>query len=90
MRRQVAAIPIVVMRGACGSRVALKPSAGNLLPVAPTGRDDRPSAEELLVRSPQSAPERSVELRKRSEERADDPFDLPPEDNSGEGDSPTR
>ena len=91
MRRQVAAIvivlaPIGLTLGACGSRVALKPSAGNLLPVAPTGRDDRPSAEELLARSPQSAPERSVELRKRSEERADDPFDLPPED----GDSPTR
>jgi hypothetical protein len=27
---------------------------------------------------PQAAPERSVELRKRSEEREDDPFDLPP------------
>jgi len=86
MRRQVAAILIVLALGACGSRVALKPAAGHMLPVAPTGRDDRPSAEELLVRSPQAAPERSVELRKRSEERADDPFDLPPED----GDSPTR
>lgn len=86
MRRQVAAILIVAALGACGSRVALKPAAGHTLPVAPAGRDDRPSAEELLARSPQAAPERSVELRKRSEERADDPFDLPPED----GDSPTR
>ena len=90
MRRQLAAVLIVLALAACGSRVGLKPSAGNQLPVAPTGRDDRPSAEELLTRSPQAAPERSVELRKRSEERADDPFDLPPEYDSEDGDSPTR
>ena len=65
--------------GACGNRVDLRPAAGESLPVAPTGRDDRPTAEELLERTPQAAPERSVELRKRSEEREDDPFDLPPE-----------
>jgi hypothetical protein len=28
---------------------------------------------------PQAAPQRSVELRTKSEERQDDPFDLPPE-----------
>jgi hypothetical protein len=27
---------------------------------------------------PQAAPERNVELRRRSEEREDDPFDIPP------------
>ena len=90
MRRQVAAILVVMALGACGSRVALTPASGHMLPVAPTGRDDRPSAEELLARSPQAAPERSVELRKRSEERADDPFDLPPEDGDTDGDAPTR
>ena len=37
-------------------------------------------AENLLKPTPQAAPERSVELRKRSEERTDDPFDLPPKD----------
>ncbi len=95
MRRQVGAVlivlaPLGLSLGACGSRVALTPAAGSQLPVAPVGREDRPSAEELLVRSPQAAPERSVELRKRSEERADDPFDLPPEDGSEGGDSPIR
>jgi hypothetical protein len=34
----------------------------------------------LLKPSPHAAPERSVELRKRSEERVQDPFDLPPAD----------
>jgi hypothetical protein len=50
------------------------------LPVAPYGRDDKPSAEALLDTTPQAEPERSVELRKRSEERILDPFDLPPSD----------
>ena len=37
------------------------------------------TAEELLEPSPQARPERSIELRSESEEREDDPFDLPPE-----------
>jgi hypothetical protein len=39
----------------------------------------QPTSEDLLALDTQAAPERSVELRKRSEEREDDPFDLPPE-----------
>ena len=95
MRRQLTAIvmvlaPLGLALGACGSRVALKPPPGGALPVAPLGRDDRPEADELLARTPQAAPERSVELRKRSEERADDPFDLPPEDGSPDGGAANR
>jgi hypothetical protein len=73
------AVALALFLGACGSKVDLKPAAGHALPVAPIGREDRPTAAELLVRTPQAAPERSVELRKRSEEREDDPFDLPPD-----------
>lgn len=62
----------------CGSRTDLKPAMGKALPVAPYGRDDAPTSADLLTRTPQAAPERSVELRKRSEERKDDPYDLPP------------
>ena len=79
-RRPAAVLALVVALAACGSRADLKPQAGQALPVAPLGRTDRPTAEELLVRSQQAAPKRSVELRTRSEERADDPFDLPPPD----------
>jgi hypothetical protein len=64
----------------CGVRADLKPKAGKELPVAPYGRDTRPSSAQLLETTPQAAPERSVELRKRSEERADDPFALPPKE----------
>ncbi len=64
---------------ACGSQAPLTPPEGASLPVAPYGAQDRPTAEELLRRDALAAPERSVELRRRSEERQDDPFDLPPE-----------
>ena len=63
----------------CGSRSDLTPAADAALPPAPYGRTDPPTAAELLVLEPQAAPERTVELRRESEEREDDPFDLPPE-----------
>jgi len=64
---------------ACGNRTPLKPAAGEQLPMAPYGAEERPDSDQLLERTPQAAPERSVELRKRSEERQADPFDFPPE-----------
>ncbi|MEM7666918.1 MAG: hypothetical protein AAF250_13760 [Pseudomonadota bacterium] len=64
---------------ACGSRAQLTPPEGASLPVAPVGATAQPDAEELLQLETLAAPERSVELRRRSEERQDDPFDLPPE-----------
>ena len=80
MSRTIAALVLVTALAACGSRADLKPAAGHALPVAPLGRADQPTADELLVRTQQAAPKRSVELRTRSEERADDPFELPPPD----------
>ncbi len=68
---------------ACGARAPLQPPPGQSLPVAPYGtgggEDARPTAEQLLRLDALAAPERSVELRQRSEERQDDPFDLPPD-----------
>lgn len=63
---------------ACAQTAELKPLAGNDLPPTPTGAATPPTAADLLEQTPQAAPERSVELRRRSEEREDDPFDLPP------------
>ena len=76
--RALAVSALALAVAACGSKGDLKPPAGKQLPVAPYGRVDRPTAEKLLEAPPQAAPERSVELRKRSEPREDDPFDLPP------------
>lgn len=80
---RVSALPILVLATAlagCGATAPLRPAAGQTLPVAPYGVEVKPSAEMLLKPTSQAAPERSVELRKRSEERLQDPFDLPPAD----------
>ena len=82
MRRRVLLLAIVgavALVSACGQVAELKPRAGHTLPVAPHGREDQPSASALLVPQPQASPERNVELRSKSEQRKDDPFDLPPE-----------
>ena len=78
MMRRIFALGALLALCACGVRADLKPLAGGTLPVAPYGRDESLTSRELLVTNPQAAPERNVELRKRSEERGDDPFDLPP------------
>ena len=64
---------------ACAQTADLQPAAGRTLPVAPYGAEVQPDAQDLLALDTLAAPERSVELRRRSEEREDDPFDLPPE-----------
>lgn len=78
MKRSVALFAVITL-AACGQKADLEPVAGQALPPAPYGAKAQPGAEELLELDPVAAPERSVELRKRSEEREDDPFDLPPE-----------
>ena len=79
MIRKAALVLAAAALAACGSKAALEPPPGSALPVAAYGQDHRPTAEELLQPPEQAAPERSVELRRRSEEREDDPFDIPPE-----------
>lgn len=76
--RKFALFAILAALSACGQRSPLETYAGESLPVAPIGADAPATADELLEREAQAAPERSVELRRRSEEREDDPFDLPP------------
>lgn len=77
--RPLFALAAVLAITACGQRADLKPLAGESLPPPPVGETEPKSPEELLAPTTQAAPERSVELRRRSEERQDDPFDLPPE-----------
>lgn len=79
MKRVLLAAGALLGLAGCGQKADLKPAAGNDLPPAAYGSDTRPTAEDLLELDPQAAPERNVELRRRSEEREDDPFDIPPE-----------
>lgn len=78
--RIIAAAGLALALAGCGTVSPLTPPEGAKAPEAPYGAATSPSAEELLRREALAAPERSVELRRRSEERQDDPFDLPPED----------
>lgn len=79
MIRAASPVLLLLALAACGRQTDLEPAPGQPLPPAPYGRADPQTSAELLELDPQAAPERSVELRRQSEEREDDPFDLPPE-----------
>ena len=79
MMRTLVLCAVTALLAACGSRSPLEPAAGSSLPPPAYGATENPSTDELLELPALAAPERSVELRRRSEEREDDPFDLPPE-----------
>ena len=77
--RRLIAVSLLLGLAACGSEGPLQPPKGHALPPAPYGATQPKNADELLDVRVQADPGRSVELRKRSEEREEDPFDLPPE-----------
>jgi hypothetical protein len=63
---------------ACGKVGDLEPRSGNALPPKAYGQTAEQSADVLTTPSAQARPGRSDELLKRSERRADDPFDVAP------------
>lgn len=62
----------------CGKVGDLEPRSGNSLPPKAYGQKEEQSAAALTRPSAQARPGRTDELRKRSERREDDQFDLPP------------
>jgi hypothetical protein len=62
---------------ACGKVEPLQP-AGEARPVAPDQAARAPTTEEMLTPPPIARPARQEDTLRRSEEREDDPFDLPP------------
>ncbi|WP_298022610.1 hypothetical protein [uncultured Parasphingopyxis sp.] len=78
MRKAIAALLITVTLAGCGGREALRPAPGEGMPVAPAMARAEPTTDDLLTPTPQQRPERVDEILRRSEERQDDPFDLPP------------
>lgn len=79
MKRFCLLLALALPLAACGQRAALTPPPQASLPPAPHGGHGKPDADTLLTPPPQAVPALSVELRSRSEERQDDPFDVPPE-----------
>jgi hypothetical protein len=80
MRKALSVLLVALLLAGCGARRELQPLAGRALPPAPYGRGDKPRADALLTPPVQAKPQRNIELRSRSEDREDDPFDLPPEE----------
>lgn len=72
------ALTMVALLAGCGGRVQLKPKEGASLPVKAEAAPAAPTVDELLTPSTQAQPKRSDEQLKRSEERREDKFDLPP------------
>ena len=77
--RNVAFALLALGLPACGGRQPLKPIEGQKMPAVPVGAAAAPTAQQLMTPSMQSRPERSVDILTQSEERKDDTFDLPPE-----------
>ncbi|WAC24529.1 hypothetical protein [Blastomonas sp. SL216] len=74
-----AALAALIALPGCGSRQKLTAVEG-MKPVPPAyGAVGAAAPDQLLEPSTQARPERNVELRRKSEARTDDPFDLPPE-----------
>ena len=71
-------LTMMLALAACGGRDPLRPAAGEAMPVAPAMLREEPTTDDLLEPTTQQRPERVDELQRRSEEREDDPFDLPP------------
>ena len=64
----------------CGLREPLRPAPGQQMPPAPPMAVRPMTTDELLAPPPVARPGRVDELLRRSEEREDDRFDLPPGD----------
>jgi hypothetical protein len=73
----IAAAALILLAG-CGGREALRPAPGEAMPVAPQQAPAAPTVAELLEPTPIARPDRVDEPLRRSEEREDDRFDLPP------------
>ncbi len=76
--RAATSLALLIGLAACGNQAALRPPQGQSLPPNPATAAATPTPAELLTPSPEARPARETELLRRSRERAEDPFDLPP------------
>lgn len=83
MTRTLLPLALVALLAACGSRTELRPGAG--MTAVPKSEEAATPATptQLMTPSSQARPVRSSDLLTRSEERAEDPFDLPPGPDNG-------
>ncbi len=78
MRAIFALCLAAVALSACGARVKLSPRDGASMPPRPETAAAVPTVDQLITPDTQARPRRSDEQLKRSEQRREDRFDLPP------------
>ena len=78
MKKTLAIAVVTLALSACGARVKLSPQEGSAMPVTPATASTAPTVDQLIEPDTQARPKRSDEQLKRSEERREDKFDLPP------------
>ncbi len=83
MMRAVASLALIGLLAACGSRTELRPLPGMSAVPKAEAATTVPTATQLMTPTTQARPDRKAELLIRSEERKDDPFDLPPGPDNG-------
>jgi len=76
--RTLLAAAALLALAACGKRDALRPADGHSLPPKPATAAIRPDVPALLTPPVETRPGRSDDVLRRSEERPDDRFNLPP------------
>ncbi|RYD95084.1 MAG: hypothetical protein EOP61_20440 [Sphingomonadales bacterium] len=77
-KRTIIAVTLLVALAACGKREALRPIEGHSLPPKPATSAVQPDVDTLLTPPVETRPGRSDDVLRRSEERPDDRFNLPP------------
>lgn len=83
MNRALISLAMIGLLSACGSRTELRPAPG-MSEVPKAAEAAKPAApSELMTASTQARPDRKADLLIRSEERKDDPFDVPPGPDNG-------
>ena len=76
--RALLSLLALALLAACGNMEPLQPEAGQAMPVKPALAAKAPTTDELLTPPSNARPARQDDGLRRSEEREDDPFDLPP------------
>jgi hypothetical protein len=79
MKKLIATLVSIILIAGCGGQVQLSPKQGKSMPIKAEAAPAPPTVDELLTPTTQAQPKRSDEQLKRSEERREDKFDLPPQ-----------
>lgn len=78
MSRALAFLLLLTALAACGARRDLAPAEGEKLPPKSAQAVTAPTPEEMLEVPAQTEPHRVTDPLRRSQDRPEDPFDLPP------------